>query len=52
MPPLELELMLVAAQTTDRSENFKQLAQQAGIWDNFTAQSKGEELANLTQLNF
>jgi len=52
MPALELELMLVAAEMTNRSENFKQLAKEAGIWKNFIAQSQGEQLVKISNLNF
>lgn len=52
MPALELELMLVAAQMTNRSENFKQLATEAGVWENFIAQSRNEPLASIESLNF
>ncbi len=52
MPALELELMLVAAEMTNRSENFKQLAKEAGIWKNFIAQSQGEQLVKISHLNF
>ena len=38
MPPLELELMLVASEMTNRSENFKQLAHEAGVWERFSEQ--------------
>jgi flavin-dependent dehydrogenase len=37
MPPLELELIRVAAEMTNRSENFKQLAREAGVWDSVSA---------------
>ena len=33
LPPLELALILVASEMTSRSENFRQLAQEAGVWD-------------------
>ena len=36
LPPLELELMLVASEMTNRSENFKQLAHETGIWARFS----------------
>ncbi|NOQ36650.1 MAG: FAD-dependent oxidoreductase [Methylococcaceae bacterium] len=52
MPPLELELMLVAAEMTNRSENFKQLAKEAGVWETFIAQSRGEQLASIDTLAF
>jgi flavin-dependent dehydrogenase len=32
LPALELELILVASEMTSRSENFRQLAQEAGVW--------------------
>lgn len=52
MPLMELELMLVAAQMTDRSENFKQLAKEAGVWEGFTAQSRADEQISIETLNF
>ncbi len=52
MPPLELELMLVAAEMTSRSENFKQLAKEAGVWEKFLAQQRGEQLADIETLIF
>lgn len=33
LPPLELALILVASEMTNRSENFRQLARDAGVWD-------------------
>jgi flavin-dependent dehydrogenase len=33
LPPLELALILVASEMTSRSENFRQLAREAGVWD-------------------
>jgi len=33
MPLLELELILVASEMTNRSENFKKIAHQAGVWE-------------------
>jgi flavin-dependent dehydrogenase len=33
LPPLELELILVASEMTNRSENFKKLAREAGVLD-------------------
>ncbi len=52
MPLMELELMLVAAQMTDRSDNFKQLAKEAGVWEGFTAQSRVGEPLGIETLNF
>lgn len=33
LPPLEIELIQVASEMTNRSENFRQLAREAGVWD-------------------
>ena len=52
MPLLELELMLVASQMTDRSDNFKQLAKEAGVWEEFTAQSRSKNGISIETLNF
>jgi flavin-dependent dehydrogenase len=35
LPPLELELILVASEMTNRSENFRQLAREAGVLGQF-----------------
>ncbi len=35
LPPLELELMLVASEMTNRSDNFRQLARDAGVLGQF-----------------
>lgn len=35
LPPLELELILVASEMTNRSENFRKIALEAGVWDEF-----------------
>jgi len=43
MPPLELELMLVASEMTNRSENFKQLAHEAGVWERFSEQHEQQK---------
>lgn len=43
MPPLELELMLVASEMTNRSENFKQLAHEAGVWESFSEQHEQQK---------
>jgi flavin-dependent dehydrogenase len=52
MPLLELELMLVAAQMTDRSDNFKQLAKEAGVWESFKVHSRTEEQFSIKTLEF
>ncbi|MCK4842140.1 MAG: tryptophan 7-halogenase [Methylococcales bacterium] len=41
LPPLELELILVASEMTNRSDNFRQLAKEAGVLDKF--KGKGSE---------
>ncbi len=51
LPFLELELMLVASEMTNRSENFKQLAREAGVWDSFTEQHIGKEMRLISELN-
>ena len=33
LPPLELELLLVASEMTDRSENFRRLAREVGVFE-------------------
>jgi flavin-dependent dehydrogenase len=43
MPSLELELMLVASEMTNRSENFKQLAHEAGVWERFSEQHEQQK---------
>ena len=35
LPPLELELILIASEMTNRSENFRKIAIEAGIWGDF-----------------
>lgn len=35
LPPLELELLLVASEMTDRSENFHRLAREVGVFERF-----------------
>jgi flavin-dependent dehydrogenase len=50
MPPLELELMLVASEMTNRSENFKQLARDAGVWKQFSAQHDDSALGFIGDL--
>jgi len=43
--------MLVASEMTSRSENFKQLAREAGVWDSFTEQHIGKEMRLISELN-
>jgi len=42
LSPLELELILVASEMTNRSENFRQLIHDAGIRSHITASNKGQ----------
>ncbi|MCF6250053.1 MAG: FAD-dependent oxidoreductase [Methylococcaceae bacterium] len=51
-PRLELELILVTAQMTNRSENFIQLAKEAGIWDDFSASAESGWSGNVSELEF
>ena len=52
MPPLELELMLVASEMTNRSENFKQLAREAGVWEKFSEQFEQQKRGVIDDLHF
>ena len=52
LPPLELELMLVAAEMTNRSENFKQLAREAGVWAQFSEQFEQQKHGVIEELHF
>ena len=52
MPPLELELMLVASEMTNRSENFKQLAREAGVWEQFSEQFEQQKRGMIDTLQF
>ncbi len=52
MPPLELELMLVASEMTNRSENFKQLAREAGVWAQFSEQFEQQKRGVMEELSF
>ncbi|MCK5191588.1 MAG: hypothetical protein KAR12_16200 [Methylococcales bacterium] len=50
LPPLELELILVASEMTNRSENFRQLARDAGVLGQFEesfSNSKRESVLSL-----
>jgi len=50
MPPLELELMLVASEMTNRSKNFKQLAREAGVWEQFSEQFEQQKRGVIEEL--
>ncbi len=43
MPPLELELIRVASEMTNRSENFHQLACEAGVWGSMNSNRKQDQ---------
>ena len=47
LPSLELELILVAAEMTNRSDNFYQLAKEAGILDKLSLQENRGKLSEL-----
>ncbi len=47
LPPLELALILVASEMTSRSENFRQLAHEAGVWDKLEDSGCCDDQANL-----
>ncbi len=50
LPPLELELILVASEMTNRSENFKRLAKEAGVWARFSEQVHERDLGFFDEL--
>lgn len=52
MPPLELELMLLASQMTNRSENFRQLAREAGVLSKFEQNFSGRSSEKIEELSF
>lgn len=47
MPPLELELIYLVSQVTNRSENFSQLAREAGVWTTIEQQAAENISVNL-----
>ncbi|NOT10546.1 MAG: FAD-dependent oxidoreductase [Methylococcaceae bacterium] len=42
MPPLELELLFLVSQVTNRSENFTQLARESGVWPDLDPDTSGQ----------
>lgn len=50
IPPLELELMLAAAEITNRSGNFKRLVEDAGLLDAFEKRHSGSKTHALEEL--
>ncbi|MGR9115354.1 MAG: NAD(P)/FAD-dependent oxidoreductase [Gammaproteobacteria bacterium] len=52
LPPLELELILVASEMTNRSENFRRLAQEAGVLRQFEESFSGRKNEPIEALEF
>ncbi len=52
LPPLELELILVASEMTNRSENFRQLAREAGVLGEFENNFSGKKSEAIESLGF
>lgn len=51
LPPLELELILVASEMTNRSENFRRLAREAGVLGRFEQSFSGRSHERIDKLN-
>jgi len=52
LPPLELELILVASEMTNRSENFRQLAREAGVLGQFEERFSNTKRESVLSLDF
>jgi flavin-dependent dehydrogenase len=52
LPQLELELILVASEITNRSENFRQLAREAGVLGQFEENFSGRKTERIEALDF
>ena len=52
LPPLELELILVASEMTNRSENFRQLAREAGVLGQFEESFSNTKTESIQSLGF
>jgi len=52
LPPLELELILVASEMTNRSENFRKLAREAGVLGQFEESFSNRSKERINELNF
>ena len=52
LPPLELELILVASEMTNRSENFRLLAREAGVLGRFEENFSGRKSEQIDALDF
>ncbi|MCK5830839.1 MAG: FAD-dependent oxidoreductase [Methylococcales bacterium] len=52
LPPLELELILVASEMTNRSENFRKLAREAGVLGQFDKSFSKNKREQIDALHF
>ncbi|MGR9054278.1 MAG: NAD(P)/FAD-dependent oxidoreductase [Gammaproteobacteria bacterium] len=52
LPPLELELILAASEMTNRSDNFRRLAQEAGVLGKDEASFSGRKYEGIEALHF
>ena len=52
LPQMELELILVASETTNRSENFRRLAREAGVLGQFEENFSGRKTERIEALDF
>ncbi len=52
LPPLELELILAASDMTDRSENFRRLASEAGLFERFEDSFSNRKTETIESLDF
>jgi flavin-dependent dehydrogenase len=52
LPPLELELILLASEMTNRSENFRHLAREAGVLGQFEENFSGRKKVPIAALEF
>ncbi len=52
LPPLELELILVASEMTNRSENFRKLAREAGVLGKFEESFSARKSERIESLDF
>lgn len=52
LPPLELELILLASEMTNRSDNFRQLAKEAGVLAKFDESFFGKSSEGIDSLSF
>jgi len=52
LPPLELELILVASEMTNRSDNFRRMVKEAGVMDKLESDGVENSSQWIGQLNF